>query len=442
MKRFFSTTIYLFVVIAMLAQQTMHLGKTPLLMPSEGMKIEQRSISMKTTAKGARAFNYIGGVAFIQTAAPVNGFLFDSISLGCDLLSQTCYLTIDNARYAILLDAWMLQPIVNYVNDTSNAIVTLYGKGDAQILYHPAFVDKLLGLRLFQSDLMFCMNCFEKYDMALLPTDENNNPIMAKSETKAYCSFNEYKQKEAIDFVLAGFVNYQKRSGKFANTYIYTDRDQKIEFAVKDGKFSLCGEPYYLFANTKSGKVDTASFIENMAGFKKELYNNYLSYMYLLATFNVPDSIVANVNKGNKYFEGLTNRELLTMYNNMVSNYSRLDLYENLLNFLKEEYPLQKILLLQYVKMNVLPYPEELTNLTNYIKSNSDSFKTINPIVYDAAIATCQWSAFFRYMKENNPNNWELFVRNVNQMQYDAPDTKTPINIENEVSSLFNLFGL
>ena len=56
----------------------------------------------------------------------------------------------------------------------------------------------------------------------------------------------------------------------------------------------------------------------------------------------------------------------------------------------------------------------------------------INPIVFDAAEKTCQWGAFFRYVKENYNEEWHSFVNNIKKLKYDAPIVQTPIDFTND----------
>ena len=65
-------------------------------------------------------------------------------------------------------------------------------------------------------------------------------------------------------------------------------------------------------------------------------------------------------------------------------------------------------------------------------KQMSDLIYLINPIVYDSAIKCCQWSAFFRYVKANYPDEWRSFKADVQRLRYDAPEVVTPINLHRD----------
>ena len=66
---------------------------------------------------------------------------------------------------------------------------------------------------------------------------------------------------------------------------------------------------------------------------------------------------------------------------------------------------------------------------TSVCELMSDWIFLINPIVYDSAIKCCQWSAFFRYVKANYPDQWRKFKSDVRRLRYDAPEVVTPINL-------------
>lgn len=84
--------------------------------------------------------------------------------------------------------------------------------------------------------------------------------------------------------------------------------------------------------------------------------------------------------------------------------------------------------LIEYMFLYKTAFAYTLDRLTQYFKENHWLTYGINPIVYDAAEKTCQWSAFFRYVKENYENEWLAFVKNVQKLSYDAPRVQTPIN--------------
>lgn len=499
MKKFISFLAYFLLVTTIFAQQVMHLGSTEFVKPSAQMAVAKRCITVKTAVRGARVFARVGGVAFIQEALPAGNFDFNSISLNCNEISQTCSVVIDGKSYAIPLSSWMLQPIVNFANDTCNAVVTLYGENDAKIMYHPAFVDKLLGLRLLQTDMMLASNRLKIEDRSCLPEDESNTPILANSEKKSYERIDKENQKNAI-IKTELLMEEQMYEYGLWDTYIYTDRDQKIEFSVDNGNFSITGEPYYLFSKRFFERVDTVSFNE-LSNAYKNIYKRYsneckslakISTEYKLHSINSMTSLAEE-----KKIALLPTNELITLYwdadtlkkkayNKLIietydkmsstidevfkvnNNFKKSDgdvafvmqkvkdykdkldwlslpfvkkwsdlllavhpksnAARKLSNSLSNYYFSNKYTYLFYMQLNRLPYTEEKTMLSSKIRENQLMVRAMNPIVYNAAIATCQWSAFFRYMKKHNPSNWNSFIQKVNKLQYNAPQIWTPID--------------
>ena len=498
MKRFFSFIIYVLVVTSIFAQQMMHLGNTSFVRPSEQMSITKRSFSVKTSVRGARVFAKVGGIAFIQEALPAESFNFKNITLNCDIVSQKSSVMIDGYNYNIPLSNWMLQPIVNYANDTCNAVVTLYGENEVKIMYHPAFVDKLLGLRLLQTDMMLAGNRLKVEDRACLPEDERNIPILANSEKKIYDSIDKGKQNEAIFNVACLMDKYVEDYG-YWDTYIYTDRDQSIKFSVNNGKFTIVGEPYYLFSKRYFNQVDTLNFIQQ-TDFYKEINGWYMNDYSNIQKINVKYKFNKQSNQSiaeNRIIAQIPTNDLITLFLDKdtakVHSYNKLIIssYNNIKSTIDEifkinnnfrnsdgdvAYVMQKVrdykdnlgwMSLPFVKiwsdllinahpesnaakkladsmskyyfsntntylvfmtLNSLPYTEEKINFSDKMREKQSSLRAMNPTVYNAAVATCQWSAFFRYMKKRNPANWRKFVYNVNKLKYDAPTVWTPID--------------
>ena len=89
-------------------------------------------------------------------------------------------------------------------------------------------------------------------------------------------------------------------------------------------------------------------------------------------------------------------------------------------------------LMIEYMYNHKIPAAKTLVNITNFMREHRIYTYMINPIVFNAADKTCQWSAFFRYVKENYEEEWESFANNVKRLKYDAPIVQTPIDFTNE----------
>src|SRR5262249_10274463 len=66
---------------------------------------------------------------------------------------------LNGDRYTMSIPDWELIPIARYANSENGSCVTLFGEhsteNDNHIQYHPAFINRLLGMRLLQADIIF-----------------------------------------------------------------------------------------------------------------------------------------------------------------------------------------------------------------------------------------------------------------------------------------------
>ena len=291
----------------------------------------------------------------MQVAQP--SFKIESFSLQCDTIKNSAFAIINGQRYELPLETWQLMPIVSYANSEYDAAVSLFGRrlfqdhghtDTIRTLFHNAFIDNLLGLRLLQTDLLLAGNYLQNEDdRGKLPTfDGLETPILAESEKMLY------NPHVFVASSLNASINIEL--GEYYNSYVFTDfvdsvTGDSIKFNVEDVCLKIEGHPYYYFIDKQ---IDTMATLLNLF---KTIDNN--------------------------------------------------------------KKPTHKII--------------KLTELTNDLREKHELVRDLNPIVYDAAVTTCQWTAFFRYAKENYPQNWDSFVKQVGNLQYDAPEVYTPIKLKN-----------
>lgn len=68
-----------------------------------------------------------------------------------------------------------------------------------------------------------------------------------------------------------------------------------------------------------------------------------------------------------------------------------------------------------------------LDGLNQRMKAQRSNLEQFNPAVYRAARNTMQYSAFFRYAKQQNSTNWSLFVASIKNVPVN-PIVKTPVS--------------
>lgn len=510
LKCFSLLVLILILSVSSLAQQSMNLGELRFVMPNSNVKSSARTLHMQMSTKGisARAFSKVGGVAFIQTAEP--NFVVDTLMLYVNNDKNNASVMINNRMYEIPLEVWELQSIVNYANSEENAAVTLYGDSQVKIKYHNAFIDNLMGLRILQADLN--LTGFLKItDICKLPSYSDGKYVWSAKEKEYYESYCDLLS------VLGSSYEYSSQCGTYKilsamdsigehyDTYIYTDYNQPIKFALSDDEIEFSGRPYYRFASRDTMIVDTLEMYYTLKNFvdtincRKRKYKNLsiakhlkspmfskleklvkknrnvqkkaikafelMNYYALCDTFEIDnwteifDRIGSYVlYKDVKLFsdsiiENSNNQKLVKLCREYNSIYEELDYYDypivtayvndmysidssdsnmcNIYDFTKQQKLTLNKLIIQYMYDNRIPAVVVAENTTNYLKENlSDYIFMINPIVYSATTKVCQWSAFFRYVKENYSKEWECFVKRVEKLRYDAPVVITPINIE------------
>lgn len=122
---------------------------------------------------------------------------------------------------------------------------------------------------------------------------------------------------------------------------------------------------------------------------------------------------------------------IVTAYTNMIYKISPNDSSVMKAYEISKEYRLNyDRLLIEYMFHHRIPIAKTAENITKFLRENSDYIYMMNPIVFDATEKVCQWSAFFRYVKENYNEEWGTFVNEIKNLKYDAPIVKTPIDFK------------
>ena len=363
---------------------------------------EKKVLTITTLARiGDYSFHSnIGGVSFQEVAYPGSSVKNEKISL--DFINNRMVINVGKRTFYSDLPFWQLVPIINFAHSPYNVALTLYGdtvgKRGPQCRYHPAFLDNLLGLRLLQADLLNMPEI-----MWDLPVDDHLQYIMASSE-KAYVP-----QKDS--------TLYRKIYDKLVNagftSFVLTDYNTDIVFDADEYGLVFSGKPYYFFTKAK---VDTSNF----QSLRKQVFACYdeieihakiiLKGGYSSALnprTNLGDLLTAlNKNKAERIFNPYS------MY--YIENaLSKLDSLNKLTD---AQIGIQFQILDAYTK-SFRPY--------------WDLLKQYNPAVYSAVENTMCWSAFFRYIRKVNPDNWSNFVKQVEANgKWDAPIVKTPTSFE------------
>lgn len=356
--------------LSMIAQRSMSLGDLKFVLPSAGMRMAARTLGMRIATTGITSgdIKCIRGVAFIQTANP--SFEIDGLELLCDIAGNRASVAINDTVYELPLEVWQLQAIVNFADAGSNAAMTLYGDEESPIKYHEAFIDNLMGLRLLQVDLSLSKQLKET-EVGMFPA-MNGEYIFSPNEQSVYES-GKYK-----DEMLSAYMSYTEDLLYVMEDYGFLDAQSFLD-AVKMMSYEELSGVYY------SMVVISELMMYEMPA--TDVYSYiYTDYGQPISFSSIGQNIVF---KGAPYY----------LFAHWANNESDA--------VIEEEW-------------------------TSVCRKMSDIIFLINPIVYDSAIKCCQWSAFFRYVKANYPDEWRSFKADVQRLRYDAPEVVTPINFHRD----------
>ncbi len=285
-------------------------------------------------------------------------------------------LKLDNNSYPMEIYDWQLIPIAKYSDSKYNSCVSLFGpettEKEYHIVYHKAFTDTLLGLRLLQADILL-MDMTKFWD---LPKNTTTGRYYLAEEG------GETAPKLTLEIISAASdlsKLKQQYSDKF-QSWVLTDQDTNV-ILNKNPKNSLyfSGKPYYHFWKAKKPNPN------KLYGHAEMLYKNgdpqikhYFKSIYYA--------------KNNKQKQQISERLFKYTYDKMDK---------------KGEFV--------YIA----------NELIDKFKAKMHYVETVNPAVYKAVKNTMHYSALFRYVKQNNPSNWRAFKNSINNVTVENIITPT-----------------
>ena len=353
----------------------------------------------------------IGGVAFESVAVPSRAIENSKISLDYDV--NRFSITIGDQRIYPEIPDWQLIPTVLFADSPYQVLFSslgdTIGNQQAQCRYHPAFLNTLAGLRIFQVDLLNFPSVL--WD---LPKDSEGKYILARSEKPFAPELNEVIEQTLYDD-LAG-------EGRPFSSFILTDKNANIGFDIQGRKLRFTGHPYYLFTKNESD-------VEHIDNLKNELEQTYADIETNARIFlggKYTSNLNPRTNLGGllKVLKDNRSDETFNPYalHDVVSAISRLDSLNSLSD---AEIGIKFRVLNQYS--------------ATFNENNWELLEKFNPPLYSNIESIAQWAAFFRYVKKTNPVNWNSFVGKISKLTIkDAPKVDTPTAFEINYFKLFD----
>jgi hypothetical protein len=370
----------------------------------------------ETLKLGSGSYDFVtrvGGIAFEAVANPEESLKDQKIALSYDKSQSDGHrltVSILGQVYRPFLPDWELIPIAKYADDSkNNAVVSLFGPGyepkknKYDIQYHQALHNTLLGMRLLQADIVF-MDLGEFWQLPKL----NQETILGYGENQ-----NSVSREDLL--VAAQEIQAILNSEKY-QSWVYTDKGLNIKFSVKDNDLQLNNTPYYYFWKTDKQAIERqiSEYKKQMGEYKRQV-NEYKKQMEEYKKQG--NEYERQMAQYKKQAESLRKQGLVREQNEIVQKHNEIAR--------KLDKVIQKHNEIAKKAENLLPNVIELTTLNENMRAKNSVMYKYNPPVYNAAIQTMRFSAFFRYVKANNSGSWHKFLKDVKTIQT-TPSVQTP----------------
>lgn len=405
-------------------------------LPAPALKFSE---PMADGAPSPKFAGSVGGVSFDQSARPHDNLIVNTLRIGylpSSADGDRLNLTINDRPIKTKLADWLLIPLAHYADSGDYSCFTLFGKlNDADLQrkieerkgrvmnYHPAFVNTLLGLRLFYLDILIL------YEHArFLPTYDDGSLLLGLGETDS----DENTKSRALNAISLFLQSVQSELGYIHRSWILCDYTRDICFTAAGDSLTITGEPFYFFWRYKSDRSDydqgaaerrIAAELEAESAAADDV--RAWTFQKLLQVLRQYDADYPPAFYG-------TVDELLKLPSEearlaMLEHYNHTGMVENLI-----------LPMLVYMDGQQVEYLKEYSER---VSARTDLLERINPAVWKAATATLQYAALFRYCKANFPEEWQAFVAQIDDVQI-KPVVETPTVMyrsdDAELSDLIN----
>ena len=360
-----------------------------------------KSLSVTThLSKGLKSYGFVsgvGGVAFGAIASPQNNITVMDIKYDSKKPDGNRLVVIikaeDGKRHEIVAPVadWIMIPIARFANRDQHAIFTLFGnlkdeqqekkwrKQHARILnYHPAVENTLIGLRLFQADLL----AFHPAGGSLL---------------KDAGQYVKGTGEDGFSLNLEARGEIEKLYGKTgARSYVICDQNQNITFSHDASVLKLEGFPYWACWRLK-----------------KDLKDIYIDYIRQSVMDHQSEIIAETKRAYEKQMKGsqeIQDSQIKAFMRPIVKKYQLKALQD-------------KAAFNNYVDSHDLMI--SLDNGSKELSGKMRELKGGNPVVYNALTTSMRYAAFFRYVKKEKPLQFAAFVKSVGGVSV-SPDVMTP----------------
>jgi hypothetical protein len=373
-----------------------------------------------TLAHGSLAsyrFVSAAGVAFGGVAAPGPTLSPGRIRVAYDRSrpdGQRLVVTVGGAAYPQTLPDWILAPVARYADSAHNACVSLFGEQSTgehfDIVYHEAFRNRLLGLRLLHADVLLF--------------DLNETWRLPRLAGQAVLGLGE-AEPASIDRPSAVRIHDALRRASY-RSWLLTDSGERIQVDLAGGELRFTGSPYYFFWTSDLDGYRQER--ERLVSREKALratpeIREYLDLFDRLAAME-PRRLEWNRLVGRiTELERIAPRELSTdqqlELEEIEARLKAMEPYRTerarttaRLDELKQSAPFREHAEL-VPRIDALEPRVDASSATAELKELRGALRAFNPAVDEAVLRTMQYAAFFRYVKQQDPAAWGQFLESL-----------------------------
>jgi len=386
------------------------------------------SVPMETAKDSPVFLAGVGGVSFDQVGIPADNLRIASLSMHYNRTAEDgsrLELMINQKAIKVVLPDWMLVPIAKYADSPNYSCFTLFGKLNDGILekqiteqkgrvmnYHPAFDNTLLGFRLAYIDMLVC------YPFTCdLPKNDAGEYVLGTGERRPDIQANN----NGAYLLSQHSISVESKHGFKFRSYVITDYLQQIKFGLKGDSLDITGNPYFYCWKFKRDLPDydmkrTADRIS--AKCSKEI----LSLSESSGDKAVQDWLIGRLVDLAKKYDGIYNFYSEGTFLDMI----RLRTDSEKAQFLERFDRQSLVSMVETTETHmdrdaIIPLKE----YSNDFSSKPELFAAANPAVWNATINTMRFAAFFRYVKKDYPQAWNVFLEQVRTLD-PAPMIETP----------------
>lgn len=273
---------------------------------------------------------------------------------------------------------WQLIPIARFAATDQDACFTMFGRlldaaeqelrqsqGQHILGYHQAFQNSLLGLRLYQADILIL-----RPDACDLPKD-GGQYLLGAGEQPPNLQINQIafrRLQEGMNLAEGAF-----------QSYVICDHEQEVVFAVHRGTLSLTGYPYWYCWRSK--------------------INDRQSLQQLQETAN------ARANEGmNREFQKdqatLSAADLNQKWTGAFQQQRHHDIFD------------------EVISANII---QPMPKLSAFVSTQVPRLNGVNPAVYQSLVTTMRYAALFRHFKQRDAIAYGEFVNSLAEVVVEPP---------------------